>query len=163
MIVCLCLLFRLKTGLGWWGMWFCTAVSGMTCTLASRTASVETQMFTTTGAGKGKVVCSYVGLQMTFEKCLFRNLSTCGHFIDRWCSRYKRYKAFVHLFCWSDSGITSRSSCRSSDQTGSSSFISSRRSTRPSRSLKQQRKSQPSGASVLSYDSSLFWLTTKWS
>lgn len=55
--------FRLKTGLGWWGMWFCMAVSGMICTLASRTASVETQMFTTTGAEKGSVVCLDVNLQ----------------------------------------------------------------------------------------------------
>lgn len=60
--VCLCLLFRLKTGLGWWGMWFCTAVSGMTCTLASRTASVETQMSTTTGAEKRKKIFVFVAM-----------------------------------------------------------------------------------------------------
>lgn len=58
--VCLCPPFRLKTGLGWWGMWFCTAVSGMICTLVSRTASLETQMSTTTGTEKEKSGCLVV-------------------------------------------------------------------------------------------------------
>lgn len=74
-------------------------------------------------------------------------LATCGHLIQ--------------LFRSSDFGITSRSSCRSPDQTGSSSFISSRRSRRPSKSLKQHTRSKHSLASVLFYDSRMFLQTTK--